>query len=146
MTRYFSALALLVLVSCSGPPKAAYTAVRVAAVTVRVADVAVTEAMEAVSEAATDLDSYERRMAPWRTVERAVAHARSAVLVLATVLDAWRAGAAEDRDWFGAAACLVPALEAVAQALQRQGVELPELRSALELIRPFATVLCPGSG
>lgn len=144
--RSLMLVSALALAACGGPPRAAHDVVRVSAVAVSVADGAFTSAYVAAAErlaaATDDLAEREAGMAPWRAVERALAHAQSAVVMLAAVLDAWRAGAATERDWLGAAACLVPALEAMLDALERHEIQAAPARSALALVRPFATGLC----
>lgn len=142
-----AALALTAtLPSCGGPPRAASDVVRVSAVAVEATDaafqVAYMAAGERALEDAEDLAGYEARMAPWRVTERAIGHARGLVVVLSATLEAWRAGAADERTFVGVVACLVPALEAIVAALEQHDIDVSEVRTFLVLARPFGAALC----
>lgn len=149
---------VLAVAGCSGPPRAAQTALSVTAESVAGADVLVApraaQAAQAARAAAREVEgfeaalaAYDAAMAPWVAVERALLEAKGALLALQAAYDAWEAGAEDGPErWRAAVACGFPILARVGEALLRAGVELPpKLTRAMTLLLAFAEGQCPAT-
>ncbi len=148
------------LTACGGPPREAREAAEGIALAVDRADVLVAARLErrgaearasmleqvargAITSVEEGLAYLDEQLAPERTAVRVLRVARAALLTAEDALDAWDSSAAGD-GLLVPAACVVAALEDVAEALDALGVEVPEaITSGAVTIARFAGPLCP---
>lgn len=95
------------------------------------------------------LAAYDRRMAEWQELARALETARQTWLTADTALRAWSSGtdARADRRWMQAVACLVESLSHVARITDELGVRLGrDILGAVDVLEPLAAAACMEGG
>lgn len=148
------------LTACGGPPREAREATEALADAVDRADVLVAARLErrgaevradmlsevargAITSVEQGLAYLDEHLAPERAAVQALRVAKAALLTAEGALDAWDSSAAGD-GLLVPAACVVAALDDVADALDALGVEVPDaITSGATTIARFAGPLCP---
>lgn len=144
------------MAGCGGVPHAARVAVEQTAGGVALADELLSEEiayrgerarLEVMAEGFESVDEalarWDAKMAGTSAARTALRVTRSALLAVERSLDAWDAGA-DSESFLDDAACLVEALTYVLQSFEAADLDLPaEIAAAADLIRPYASGLCP---